>query len=167
MPGELLIRVMCIFFLSISFSGCASSGKVYSHFGGGPESISAGWTGYYDEGYGVVAAYERFQFKEFAGIPEDNDDSSSGLYLGVTKKLNEQWGAHLGLCMGESSGIPAPSGGPAMGLDYLTENGWLIGFRTQQQSQSFQLTVGIDDPLVFLDALIGGDDDDDVFGSHK
>ncbi len=146
-----------------SLSGCANSTRVIQNVGLGENTLSLGWAGYPKEGYGMIVDLRSYRFDD----PITGErDGAGGMHLGVTRKLNDKVGAHLGVGFGGGSNPLVPDGGYVLGVQYLTDNKFSFGLQYDGVKDEPLVTLGIDDPLWFItifDGLVDGifDDDDD------
>ncbi len=165
-------KFICLAGLTIALllSGCANSTRVIQNIGLGEDVFSLGWAGYPKEGYGMIAEFRSYRFDDpITGERE----GAGGMHLGVTRKLNDQFGAHLGVGFREGSNSLDSDEGYVLGVQYLTDSRFSLGLQYDGVKEEPLFTVGIDDPLWFMtiiDGLVDGifddDDDDDFFDSH-
>ena len=160
--------------IALLLSGCANSTRVIQNVGLGEISFSLGWAGYPKEGYGMIADFRSYRYDDdVSGTRE----SVRGFHLGVTRKLNDNIGAHLGVALGGErnslGGFGSPDGGYVLGIQYLTDSRFSLGIQYDGVEDEPMVTLGIEDPLWFMtiiDGMIDGafddDDDDDFFDSH-
>ena len=157
--------------IALLLSGCANSTRVIQNVGLGNDSLSLGWAGYPKDGIGMIIDVKSYRFDDpITGESE----GAGGIHLGVTRKLNDKVGAHLGMGIGGGSSPLVPDGGFVFGVQYLPESKFSLGLQFDGVKDEAMVLFGVEDPLWFLtifDGLVDGvfddEDDDDVFGSHK
>lgn len=165
-------KFICLVGLTIALllSGCANSTRVIQNVGLGENSVSLGWAGYPKEGYGMIAGFRSYRYDDDVS---GERKSVRGIHLGVTHKLNDNIGAHLGVALGGKrdslGGFESPDGGYVLGIQYLTDSRFSFGIQYDGVEDEPMVTLGIEDPLWFMtiiDGMIDDDDDDDFFESH-
>ncbi|MDG2085672.1 MAG: hypothetical protein P8K66_12070 [Planctomycetota bacterium] len=144
-------------------SGCANSTRVIQNVGLGNDSVSLGWAGYPKDGIGMIVDFRSYRFDDpITG----ESDCAGGIHLGVTRKLNDKVGAHVGVGFGGGSNPLVPDGGYVFGVQYLPENNFSLGLQFDGVNDEPIVIFGVEDPMWFItifDGLIDGifDDDDD------
>ena len=151
---------------ALLLSGCANSTRVIQNVGLGANTFSLGWAGYPKEGYGMIADFRSYRCDDDVS---GETESVRGIHLGVTHKLNEKIGVHLGVALGGKCdsrvGLNFPNGGYVLGIQYLTDSRFSFGIQYDGVEDEPMVTLGIEDPLWFM-TIIDDDEDDGFFDSH-
>ncbi|NCG13900.1 MAG: hypothetical protein GWP38_11210 [Planctomycetia bacterium] len=152
----------CMTVLVLLFIGCAGPAKAYQQLGVGSDSLSLGWAVYPDEGFGMLGSLQSTSLENsFTGESE----TARGIQLGVTRKVNSNWGVPAGFSVinheNDFGGFSFPEGGWVFGAQYFTENGYTLGVQADTTSNDALFILGIDDPLWLISAILNDDDGDD------
>ncbi len=158
-PSWLPYCILC--FSALSTLDCSNTGQVYQQFGLGEHTISTGWASYPEEGLGIIGAISQHD-PEQANTILGPEESGGGLHLGLTHKLNENYGVHFGFGVGGPRGAGnTPNGGWVLGAHYFTEGGMILGLQNDHQTEEAIFTVGFDDPFWILNpfGIFGTDEE--------
>lgn len=137
--------------IMLLFSGCNSTGQNYQDLSIGKHSISTNWLTYPEDGYGFMAG---------VGYHENDIDllnpyqtGHAGVQVGVTRKLNENFGVHLGLGLTERETESDSNSLAVAGLHYWIDPNTIVGIRHNSATDDVTVSLGFDNPYWLISTI--------------